>query len=134
MVDNPRSVLSLLVPFPLDDVGTRVVGITDGFYIESLSGVTPFNSHANSMLFPDIYPPLNLIASKVSIPLSNDDVENTSNGANKFSDRDGEKYFRYVGLPLPENLSDEESVETFCRESFNNILLFSWWLLGQQGC
>ncbi|GJZ81762.1 (R)-mandelonitrile lyase-like protein [Tanacetum coccineum] len=30
MVDNSRSVLSLLVPFPLDDVGTRVVGITDG--------------------------------------------------------------------------------------------------------
>ncbi|GJX28419.1 (R)-mandelonitrile lyase-like protein [Tanacetum coccineum] len=110
MVDNPRSVLSLLVPFPLDDIGARVVGITDGFYIESLSGVTPFNSPANSVLFPDVYPPLNLsvmtIASKFSIPLSN----------------------CFISLISPNDITVAPKFIV------NNILSFSWWLLGQQGC
>jgi (R)-mandelonitrile lyase len=167
MVDNPRNVLSILVPFPLDDIGSRVVGITDAFYIESSSGVTPFNSPASFVLFPDMYPPLNLsvitIVSKVSIPLSNgfislmsptnitvapkvrfnyysesEDLVQCSKAVHtiqtmlrtqamelyKFSDQDGGKYFRYVGLPLPENLSNEESVETFCRESLTTFYHF----------
>ncbi|GJV37425.1 putative reverse transcriptase domain-containing protein [Tanacetum coccineum] len=91
MVDNPRSVLSLLVPFPLDDVGARVVGITYGFYIESLSGTM---LRTQTM---ELY---------------------------KFSERDGEKYFIYVGLPLPENLSNEVSVAKFCHESLTTFYHF----------
>ncbi|GJY40700.1 (R)-mandelonitrile lyase-like protein [Tanacetum coccineum] len=77
MVDNPRSVLSLLVPFPLDDVGARVTML-----------------RTQTM---ELY---------------------------KFSERDGEKYFIYVGLPLPENLSNEVSVAKFCHESLTTIYHF----------
>ncbi|GJZ36869.1 (R)-mandelonitrile lyase-like protein [Tanacetum coccineum] len=157
MTDNPRNQISLLVPFPLDDAGIRVVGITEnGVYIESVSGVTPFDSPNNFMFFPDTSPPLNLsvisIVSKFMRPLSRgflslispNDITVTPNirfnyysdsqdlvqcgnmvrtigkmlriqamEPYKFSDGDGGKHFKFVGLSLPENPTNEEAVETF---------------------
>ncbi|KAM7486851.1 hypothetical protein LguiA_002860 [Lonicera macranthoides] len=72
--DNPRSAITITPPFPLDDIGSRVVGITKRFYIEAGSGMAPFSSPVSPILFPDPYPPLNLtvlsILEKLSRPLS----------------------------------------------------------------
>ncbi|KAM7486844.1 hypothetical protein LguiA_002853 [Lonicera macranthoides] len=74
MTDNPRSLISITPPFPLDDIGSRVAGITKSFYIEAVSGMVPFSSPVSPILFPDPYPPLNLtvlsIYEKLSRPLS----------------------------------------------------------------
>ncbi|KAM7486861.1 hypothetical protein LguiA_002870 [Lonicera macranthoides] len=74
MTDNPRSLITITPPFPLDDIGNRVVGITKMFYIEAVSGMAPFSSPVSPILFPYPYPPLNLtvltILEKVSRPLS----------------------------------------------------------------
>ncbi|KAM7489778.1 hypothetical protein LguiB_027262 [Lonicera macranthoides] len=74
MADNPRNQITITPPFPLDDIGIRVVGITKSFYIEAVSGMVPFFSPVSPILFPDSYPPLNLtvvsISEKVSRPLS----------------------------------------------------------------
>ncbi|KAJ0606987.1 putative (R)-mandelonitrile lyase [Helianthus annuus] len=169
MADKPRTGISLLVPFPLADVGSRVVGITDACpYIESLSGVTPFDSPANPIIFPYPYPPLNLsvvsIAVEVSRPLSfgslslismNDVTVNPKVRFNyyskledlvqcvdvvhatdkmlrtqamelyKFTNRDGSKYFQFIGVPLPGNLSNEDSVNTFCRQTLRTFWHFT---------
>ncbi|GJX72876.1 (R)-mandelonitrile lyase-like protein [Tanacetum coccineum] len=168
MADNPRNQISLIAPFPLDDVGARVVGITkNGVYIESLSGVTSFDSPASFMIFPHTYAPLNLsvvsIVAKVTRPLSSGflslkspneitvtpevrfnyysnsgDLVQCGNAVHtiekmlrtqemelyKFSNRDGGKYFKYVGHSLPKNTSDEESVESFCRETLTTFYHF----------
>ncbi|KAM7486850.1 hypothetical protein LguiA_002859 [Lonicera macranthoides] len=74
LIDNPRSLVTITPPFPLDDIGSRVVGITKSFYIEPVSGTAPFSSPVSPILFPDPYPPLNLtvlsIYEKISRPLS----------------------------------------------------------------
>ncbi|KAM7489776.1 hypothetical protein LguiB_027260 [Lonicera macranthoides] len=74
MADNPRNQITITPPFPLHDIGTRVVGITKSFYIETASDMVPFSSPVSPILFPDSYAPLNLtvltIAEKVSRPLS----------------------------------------------------------------
>ncbi|KAM7486860.1 hypothetical protein LguiA_002869 [Lonicera macranthoides] len=74
MTDNPRNLITITPPFPLEDVGFRVVGITKSFYIEAVSGVAPFFSPVSPILFPYSYPPLNLtvltILEKLSRPLS----------------------------------------------------------------
>lgn len=168
MTDNPRNQISLLVPFPLDDAGIRVVGITeDGIYIESLSAVTPFDSPVSFMFFPDTSPPLNLsvisIISKFMRPLSRgflslispNDITVTPNirfnyysdsqdlvqcgnvvrtigkmlrtqamEAYKFSNGDGGKHFKFVGHSLPENPTNEEAVETFCRKTLTTYYHF----------
>ena len=169
MADKPRLGISLLVPFPLADIGGRVVGITnDGSYIETISGVTPFDSPANPIIFPDPYPPLNLsviaIAAEVSRPTSvgsrslkssndvtvspkvrfnyfsnSEDLLQCANVVHvigkmlrtqamelyKFTDRNGAKYFKFIGSTLPENRSDEESVETFCRKTLRTFWHFN---------
>ncbi|KAM7472825.1 hypothetical protein LguiA_011008 [Lonicera macranthoides] len=74
MSDNPRNQITITPPFPLDDIGVRVAGITKSFYIEAVSGMAPFFSPVSPILFPDPSPPLNLtvlsIVEKVSRPLS----------------------------------------------------------------
>lgn len=165
MADNPRNQISIIAPFTLDDVGARVVGITNnGVYIESLSGVTSFDSPASFMIFPYTYAPLNLsvlsIMAKVTRPLStgflslkspnditvtpevrfnyysnSEDLVQCGNAVHtiekmlrtremelyKFSNCDGGKYFKYVGHSLPENPSNKESIETFCRETLTTF-------------
>ncbi|KAJ9551010.1 hypothetical protein OSB04_015055 [Centaurea solstitialis] len=165
MVDNPRTQISLLVPFPSADVGARVVGITnEGPIIETVSGVAPFSSPAGIVLFPSPYVPLNLsvitIAAKFSRTVSvgilslkstsdvtvtpnvsfnyyssSKDLQQCANAVNvfdkmlrtqamepyKFSDSNGGKYFQFIGFSLPENPSNEESVEAFCRNTLRTI-------------
>ncbi|KAM7486865.1 hypothetical protein LguiA_002874 [Lonicera macranthoides] len=74
MADNPRNQITFTPPFPLDDIGIRVAGITKSFYIEAVSGIASFFSPVSPILFPDPYPPLNLtvltIFEKLSRPLS----------------------------------------------------------------
>jgi len=165
MADNPRTQISLLVPFQLADVGVRVAGITkEGSIIESVSGVAPFSSPVSTILFPYPYAPLNLsvitivakfsklvsigildlnsnsdvtVTPKVSFNYysSSEDLQQCANAVNifnkmlrtqamepyKFSDQDGGKYFQFIGFSLPENPSNEESVEAFCRNTLQTI-------------
>nr|GEV18619.1 hypothetical protein [Tanacetum cinerariifolium] len=98
MVDNPHSVLSLLVQFPLDDEHECLISPND-------ITVTPkvrFSYYSDSEDLVQCGNAVRTIQTTQAMELY------------KFSDPDGEKYFRYVGLPLPENLSNEESVKTFC--------------------
>ncbi|KAJ9550864.1 hypothetical protein OSB04_014909 [Centaurea solstitialis] len=168
MADNPRTQISLLVPFPSADIGARVVGITkEGPFIESVSGVAPFSSPASTILFPYPYAQLNLsiitIAAKFSRLVSagslrlkstsdvtitpnvsfnyyssSKDLQQCANALNEFdkmlrtqamepymfSDRNGGKYFQFIGFPLPENPSNAESVEAFCRNTLRTFWHF----------
>nr|XP_043629675.1 (R)-mandelonitrile lyase-like [Erigeron canadensis] len=42
----------------------------------------------------------------------------------KFSDRDGENYFNFIGHSLPESSSNEDTIETFCREVLTTFYHF----------
>lgn len=168
LITHIHRLISLLVPFPLDDVGAMVVGITnDGTYIESTSGVTTFDSPAGFIFFPTTSPPLNLsvisIMGKVWRPLSigylslnhpndvtitpkvrfnyysnSEDLvqcahavhtigkmlRTTEMEPHKFSNLNDEKNFKFVGHSLPQDLSNEESVEIFCRETLTTFYHF----------
>ncbi|KAJ9550865.1 hypothetical protein OSB04_014910 [Centaurea solstitialis] len=169
MADNPRTEISLLVPFRSADIGAHVVGITkEGPLIESFSGVASFYSPASTLLFPyDQYAPLNIsiitivakfsrlvsagildlksasdvtVTPKVSFNYysSSEDLGQCANAVNvfdkmlktqameqyMFTDRDGGKYFQFIGFSLPEDPSNEESVEAFCRNTLRTFWHF----------
>ncbi|XP_076954923.1 sinalpyl alcohol oxidase Nec3-like [Bidens hawaiensis] len=169
MADKQRLGVSLIVPFPLADVGGRVVGITnDNLYIETISSIVPFDSPANPIIFPDPDPPLYLsvvaFCVEVTRPLSvgslslksvndvtvnpkvrfnyfskKEDLVQCANAVHaidkllrtptmdlyKFSNKDGSQYFKLVGVPLPGNLSDEDSVYTYCRKTLRTFWHFN---------
>ena len=40
----------------------------------------------------------------------------------KFSDGDGGKHFKFVGHSLPEDPTNEEAMETFCRKTLRRVI------------
>lgn len=56
MYDNPRNLINILPPFPLEPSPVKIVGITSDFYIESLSA-SPFSTPPFS-IFPNPFNPI----------------------------------------------------------------------------
>ncbi|KAM1087752.1 hypothetical protein ACFX15_012830 [Malus domestica] len=59
MYDNPRNLINILPPFPLDRSPLKIVGITSDFYIESISA-SPFSTPP-FIVFPNPPNPSNLL-------------------------------------------------------------------------
>ncbi|KAM7489744.1 hypothetical protein LguiB_027228 [Lonicera macranthoides] len=161
MSDNPRNLINIAPPFPLNAIGTRVVGIAKSFYIEAGMDVKS--------------PPLNLtvlrIAEKVSRPLStgslrlasptnasltpiirfnyfNDTIDlyqcaNAMRAIGKMlrtpvmeqyksMDQQGRMHFKFVGQALPQNQFDSEAMGDFCRKTVSTFYHFHGGCLAQK--
>ncbi|KAB2600202.1 (R)-mandelonitrile lyase 3-like [Pyrus ussuriensis x Pyrus communis] len=160
MYDNPRNLINILPPFPLEPSPVKIVGITSDFYIESLSG-SPFSTPPFS-IFPNPFNPIKVDSSfghiviKVPGPMSYGSLRLQSssdvrvnpkvkfnyyahpldlsrcvsgmkkigellrtNSLKQFKAQDlpGIEGFKFLGLSLPKNQTDDVSFQTFCRSS-----------------
>nr|XP_048323654.1 (R)-mandelonitrile lyase 1-like [Ziziphus jujuba var. spinosa] len=74
MADNPRNTINIISPFPLDPSYVQVVGITNDYYIESLSSKVPSSLLPPSTLFPNATFPVDVsvatVGEKIVGPLS----------------------------------------------------------------
>ncbi|CAL2226240.1 unnamed protein product [Prunus armeniaca] len=61
MYDNPRNLINILPPFPLEPSAVKIVGITNDFYVETISGL-PFSTPPFS-IFPNPSNPIKVDSS-----------------------------------------------------------------------
>ncbi|KAA8522781.1 hypothetical protein F0562_009204 [Nyssa sinensis] len=147
--DVPSNVIDFVPPFQVEMSLVQVVGITRiGSYIEAFASANPVNSSLLSIeekISRTLSTGFLQLASPTNVRISPNvrynyfanpvDLANCVSGIRiigmmlrtrameqyKFQDQHGAKYFKFVGQSLPEDLSKDASVETFCRETLRTI-------------
>ncbi|KAM7489741.1 hypothetical protein LguiB_027225 [Lonicera macranthoides] len=161
MSDNPRNQINIAPPFPLNAIGSRVVGITKSFYIEAGMVVksAPLNLTVLRIL-EKVSRPLSTGSLRLASPTNasltpivrfnyfNDtiDLYQCANGMRaigkmlrtpvmeqyKSMDQQGRRHFNFVGQALPQNQFDNEAMGEFCHKTLSTIYHFHGGCLAQK--
>ncbi|WOH06912.1 hypothetical protein DCAR_0626341 [Daucus carota subsp. sativus] len=144
MIDPPLNQVSFISPFPIPIKGSsdRTVGIQKNLYIiEAVSAIASFFSPAITKTSRPMSSGSLKLASAKSASITprvrfnyfadSRDISACISGLQtigkmirspsmdqyKFVDKDGNKYYQFLGLSLPENISDRSKMESYCRRT-----------------
>ncbi|KAJ9551011.1 hypothetical protein OSB04_015056 [Centaurea solstitialis] len=120
---------SILFPYPYAPLNLSVISIFAKFSRLVSTGILDLKSASDVTVTPKV---------SFNYYSSSSDLRQCGNAVNvfdkmlrtqameqyKFRNRDGGKYFQFIGFSLPENPSNEESVETFCRNTLRTYWHF----------
>ncbi|KAI3701632.1 hypothetical protein L6452_26853 [Arctium lappa] len=119
---------TILFPYPYAPLNLSIITIVAKFPRLVSTGILDLKSTSDVMVTPKI---------SFNYYSSSEDLQQCPNAVNifdkmlrtqametyKFSDHDG-KYFQFIGFSLPENPSNEESMEAFCRNTLRTYWHF----------
>ncbi|KAM7489764.1 hypothetical protein LguiB_027248 [Lonicera macranthoides] len=121
ITDNPRSLITITPPFPLDDIGFSVVSITKSFYIEIISALPTNPSLTPIVLYNYFNDTRDLSQCANAMCVIGKMLRTPVMEQHKSMDQHGQRYFKFVGQALPQNQFDDEAMGEFCRKTLSTI-------------